>query len=107
MFEIAIVLILIGVIFALVGLSMTIDGKEHAPLKLLFILIALILCIVSLNFGLTLAVDYGLSEDAVSMVTLAYKVIMFTFIPVMLYFTVYFLITTGKLIQGAINRKDE
>src|SRR3972149_3624873 len=89
-YEIAVAIILIGIVSFLAYLSKSMDN-EHFALKFGFFCLSFFMLLLGINYAKLLAVDNGASVNIQNMIDTAYIVFVWTSILVLAYMLVYYI----------------
>lgn len=86
---ISIAVILIGITIVLFAIALGVDQKEHVAIKLFFLIAAILMVIVNLNFAYSVALENGLATAMQSTLLVAYKISIYSAVVFLGYYLIY------------------
>lgn len=89
--EIATVLVLIGVVGFLSYFAKSID-EGHYPIKMFFFVLAFFFALLTINYSTLVATDAGANTEMINMLEIAYNALLYITVFVIFYVVVYFII---------------
>ncbi len=87
--SITIAIIIIGTAILFFILSYTTKALQHPALKLFFLIIAMIVVLIGLNFAYINAIDNGASTNVQDLLSSLYRVGLYSFVIFMIYVVIY------------------
>tara|TARA_Y100000310_G_scaffold43010_1_gene40163 strand:+ start:5678 stop:6340 length:663 start_codon:yes stop_codon:yes gene_type:complete len=101
---ITIALIILGVAAIFLVLSFAISSKQHMAIKLLFLIVAMIVMLIGLNFAYIDSIDNGASKAVQSLLSTLYRVGIYAFILFIGYIVVYYIYVVFKHFKQYSNK---